>query len=142
MYSLICSLPASFYLLLLKSFLPLSPLTQNQHSSISLQKSEGFPGIATDHHIASYSKTRHIPPLYQGWMKQPSRKKRVNSSTGITDIQSHGGKLQSWLLTLSSNRQVLWTQYKHKLQTPLYIYIESISKFSGNTSWYFYSANN
>lgn len=45
-------------------------------SFISLQKRTGHTGTSIEHSITSYSKIRH-KPSYQGWVKQPSGRKRV-----------------------------------------------------------------
>jgi hypothetical protein len=54
---------------------PPSSLTCPQilSSSISLQKRAGS---STKHGLASYSMTRH-KPLFQGWKRQPSKRRRV-----------------------------------------------------------------
>lgn len=48
--------------------------------SISLQKRASLPGLAPEHGITSYNKTRHKPPC-QDWMRQASRRER-GSRTG------------------------------------------------------------
>ena len=51
-------------------------LTQIHSSSFFLLRRAGLPGISTKHCRASYNKTGHLPS-YQGWMRQPSRRKRI-----------------------------------------------------------------
>lgn len=52
--------------------LPLSP----RYTSLSpLPKRAGLPGTSTTHGTTRYNKNRHKPP-HQGWMRQPSWRKR------------------------------------------------------------------
>ena len=56
------------------------------HSSISLQKKQNLQGIATQHSIIGYSKTRHRPSI-QCWVKQPSRREKFPRAGGrVTNI--------------------------------------------------------
>lgn len=57
---------------------PLLPMSSHPiHStSISIQKREGLPSIATKHGITNWSKTRHLPS-YLDWTRQLSMRKRV-----------------------------------------------------------------
>lgn len=51
------------------------------HSSISLQKKQNLQGIAIQHSIIGYSKTRHKPSI-QCWVKQPSRREKFSRADG------------------------------------------------------------
>jgi hypothetical protein len=51
-------------------------LPQIHSSFVSLQKEAGLLGISTKHGITNYGKPRHIPS-YQGWIRQPTRRKRI-----------------------------------------------------------------
>lgn len=53
-----------------------SPLSQIHCSFISLQIRTSLPMISTKHSIKRCSETKY-KPSYQGWTRQPSRKKRV-----------------------------------------------------------------
>jgi hypothetical protein len=58
------------------SSIPLSPTPPDPFLLLSIHQRAHLPGIATERGLTTYSKIRH-KPSYQGWMRQPSRKKSV-----------------------------------------------------------------
>ena len=72
LYYILVKLPFPAILPVTPTYLP---APQDSHFLISLQKRAGLPGISTKH-VKSYNKTRHIA-YYQGWSKQPRRRKTV-----------------------------------------------------------------
>lgn len=57
----------------------LHPLSLRSTFPFLLKKKTCLPGLSTEHGLTSYGKTEP-KPSYQGWTKQPSRRKRVLSA--------------------------------------------------------------
>ena len=80
------------------------------------------PGISTEHGLTIYNKTGH-KPSYQGWIRQPSRRKRALSTGKRVRDTLHSHCWESYKYTKLHNHKI----YAKDLAQTLYAFLSRFS---------------